>query len=456
MRNQDTRQAGVADMAAAREARARRQRGLLDQYRVPLVSYTLNIPGPVKNSPLIAEGFDHGAALLENCLRQAGVRVLARQLTRAFTGDELLLACREDPLTLKKWMCGLDGADEFGRLMDLDVLDAAGRKISRGALGFPPRHCLLCGNDAALCAPARAHRAEDLFRRAEEIIRGALRLARARHIGRLAQKSLVTEALVTPKPGLVDQANNGAHQDMDLPLLLHSACALGGYFEGAALTGMRLAGGAAGLVMEALRPLGLQAEADMYEATGGVNTHKGAIYALGILCAAAGRLTEQRLALSPQALFRTAGLIAAREALHLPALAASSNLTSGLRLYAASGVTGARGEAAAGFPGACAALPRLRRYLAEGRSMNDALAFTLIHLMAGAQDTSLMKRAGPVRYQEVLGRVRSLLAAPALSLDDIRRLDQQFISENLSPGGSADLLAAVCLAHWLDEVPFPA
>ncbi len=453
MQDKAPKQADVKDMMAAREARAMRQQTMLMARPLPLVSFTLNIPGPVKNSPLIADAFDFGITLIENRLRQNRIQVVETQLIRAFTGDHLLMSCQADPLALKCLMCQLDEENAFGRLMDIDVLDTQGFKIPREAVGFPPRPCLMCGEPVSVCAPSRIHRAEDLFFRAMEIITLTLRTASARLIAGLAQQSLLTEALVTPKPGLVDQANTGAHQDMDLSTFISSACALRAYFEDAALLGMRQAGADPASIMPALRALGLCAEARMYEATGGVNTHKGAIYALGILSAAAGRILAQRSVLSADTLFDTAALIARDEVKHLPALAAKDASTTGLRLYASQGITGARGEAMAGFPAVRhTALPQLRRYLAAGHSMNDALAFTLIHLIPIAQDTNLMKRAGSARFMRLQQEIRALISQGPLSISTIQALDQQFIAENLSPGGSADLLAAAYFGHGLEHV----
>ena len=444
----------LAQIMRAREERALSQQALLLRHALPLVSFSLNMPGPIKNSPLIEEGFNLALSCVENALKVHGIPVREKLISRAFTGDWALLACETDAFLLKRLMSGLEEADAFGRLLDLDVLDAGGSKIPRESLGFAPRPCLLCDKPAHLCAPSRAHSAKALYERARGIIQEAVFGANARAIGRLAQKSLLYEALVTPKPGLVDRDNSGAHQDMDIFTLMDSAAALGGYFEGAALTGMGMADAEAPLTMGTLRPLGLSAETIMFEATGGVNTHKGAIYALGIFCAAAGRLKALHVPLQAEAVLDTAGLIARDETAGIAALSQSENLTNGLRQYAASGATGARGEAAKGFPSLRqVALPQLRRYLAEGQSLNDALAYTLIHLIPAVQDTNLMKRAGPEGYPRVQNQIRALLADGPLTLESIRRLDQQFIALNLSPGGSADLLSAACLVHWLEEIP---
>ncbi|MDD4080214.1 MAG: citrate lyase holo-[acyl-carrier protein] synthase [Eubacteriales bacterium] len=452
MRYEAPRQASVQDMTQARDARAERQLAMLARHSCPLVSFTLNIPGPVKNGPLIREGFNHALSMAEHALEKNGIEALERLVTRAFTGDEYLCALKADPLMLKRLMCVLEEADAFGRLLDLDVLDQDGRKISREAAGFPPRACLLCGRPASLCAPARAHGMERLFERTQEILADTLMASSARRIGQLAQKSLIYEALATPKPGLVDRDNSGAHRDMDLSTLIDSAAALGGYFEEAARTGIRMAGDDPSAAMEALRPLGIEAESAMLLATGGVNTHKGALYALGILCAAAGRVWRQGLELTFDALFNTAARVAQKEASRLPSLVAAGGDTNGIKQYAATGTTGARGEAAAGFPSVrLVALPRLRQYLREGLSLNDALAFTLIHLIPQVRDTNLMKRAGPVLYGETQKQIKELLARGPLTISAIQALDRRFTAHNLSPGGCADLLAAACFVHWLEE-----
>ena len=110
-------------------------------------------------------------------------------------------------------------------------------------------------------------------------------------MARTALKSLLYEVSVTPKPGLVDRDNPGAHGDMDYYSFIDSAAALAPYFSRCAALG-RDSLCEPGEVLTRLRPLGLEAEEAMKQATGGANTHKGLIFSLGILCAAAGRLGD--------------------------------------------------------------------------------------------------------------------------------------------------------------------
>lgn len=449
MQENTARPVTVKDMMLAREARVMRQQALLHKWRMPLLSFCFNIPGPIKSNPLIRRGFALALDRVEYCLARHNISILQKEVLSAHTGEEALLVCQADALQLKGLLCPLEAANELGKLMDLDVIDTEGLKISRSALGFPPRGCLLCDQPAQVCAPARSHPVEALYQKTQRILHQALQRDQAQAIGQLAQQCLILEALVTPKPGLVDQANTGAHQDMSLDSLIDSAFSLGPFLEEAALTGMRMADQPPAHTMAALRPLGLAAEKVMFQATDGVNTHKGALYALGILSAAAGRLAAQDKPFTPDNLFDTAALMAAEEARHLPQLAEGDTVTNGIRQYQRAGVTGARGEAAAGYPSVrFTALPQLKQYLAEGHSLNDALAFTLLHLMAVTQDTNLMKRAGQDHYQEILKQIK---AAPP-TLDALRNLDQQFIRQNLSPGGSADLLAVTCFSFWLERV----
>ncbi|KAB0630793.1 triphosphoribosyl-dephospho-CoA synthase MdcB, partial [Burkholderia stagnalis] len=107
--------------------------------------------------------------------------------------------------------------------------------------------------------------------------------SRAERIGALAERSLLLEIGTYPKPGLVSQVDTGSHADMDASTFARSAAVLAPYFAELADAGARDA------EMAALRKIGLRAEHAMLAATGGVNTHRGAIFGLGLLCAAAGR-----------------------------------------------------------------------------------------------------------------------------------------------------------------------
>ena len=108
--------------------------------------------------------------------------------------------------------------------------------------------------------------------------------SKAAVIGKMAADALRAEAAATPKPGLVDMENSGAHRDMDYPLFLTSCSALEPYFAECAEIGSRAPEDDSRQALQSLREAGLEAEKAMFSATGGVNTHKGLIFSMGILC----------------------------------------------------------------------------------------------------------------------------------------------------------------------------
>ena len=277
-----------------------------------------------------------------------------------------------------------------------------------------------------------------------------------RKIAQCAQKALLYEVSVTPKPGLVDRADNGAHRDMDFFTFLDSAAVLTPYFEECAAAGLEAAecGGKEAdhaALLARLRGPGKEAEREMLRATGGVNTHKGAIFLLGLLTAAVGyclgRATE---AISADRILRTAGRIAEPSLADFADSAAASVKGSegaaesaGLKAYRTDGSTGVRGEAAAGFPSVKhAALPVLKKALADGKNVNDAGVEALLKLILAVDDTTLLKRCGSrAAMEEERTLLRELLAIypPA---ETARHLNDRWSEKGYSAGGCADLLGA--------------
>ncbi len=281
-------------------------------------------------------------------------------------------------------------------------------------------------------------------------------LAEGRRVGTLAVAALAREVCLTPKPGLVDRRNTGAHHDMDLATFRASIRAIGPFFPrffacgGAA---PRLPGPA---FLPLLRAEGRACEAAMFAATGGVNTHKGAIFALGLLAAAAGRLSGRAAPATVAALCaETAGLTAHLVAAELRRPLAAR--TAGERLFQRFGLTGARGEAASGFaPARRPALPPFRRARACGHPAALALHAALLELLAENADTNLVSRGGLEGLAFVQTEARRLRAAGGIALPDylarLARLDDALNTRNLSPGGSADLLSVTWfLSHFPEE-----
>lgn len=428
----------LQDILDAREVRVRRQEALLSKYEGVLICFTMNIAGPVKHSPLIEAGFRLGQKQLKRCFVPG-----YEEEHLAPTGCEYYCTVTGDPEAVKRQTAQIEDSAPVGRLFDMDVLTAYG-KISREQVGLGPRKCLLCDGDARICGRSRAHSVQALQAETTRLLRQAV----SAHIGALAAESLRSEVYTTPKPGLVDQNNCGSHRDMDLALFVASANALESYFASCARIGMETADGSPAEAFARLRTEGLAAEQTMYRVTGGVNTHKGAIFTMGLLCGAAGRmLSRQPEALLSEVKSMAEGLTA-RDLAGVTALDAA---TAGQRLYAQHGITGVRGQAEQGFPAILqVGLPVLEHGLQQGLSLNDAGCAALLHILAATDDTNMASRSDVATARAVSAELGALLAqTPYPSQEMLLALDRAFIERNLSPGGSADLLAATYFLHSL-------
>ena len=437
----------LTEILDAREKRAQKQKALLKQYNKPLICFTMNIPGPIKWSRDIAIGFFLGNRMLKDALPSRRVLHFSVDITAA--GGESYYVVDMPVKKLKKLAADIEDSHISCRLFDMDVLDIDGRKLTRQEdLQMEGRTCLLCENDAAICGRSRAHSLEELTDRTGFLLFVAARELFAEYIGAQAYLSLQKEVQATPKPGLVDRANRGAHKDMDMRHFFVSANALRPYFVAFAATGYLTRDAAPEETFEKIRPIGIDAEKEMLSATGGVNTHKGAIFSLGLLCAAAGRLSPENWqadALLKECAAMTKGLVQ-RDFSQL-----ETATTFGEQLYLQHGITGVRGQAEAGFPAVLeVGLPIFQKARAKGRSENDALCITLLHLIAATDDTNLIHRSDLQTQQQIRQEISDLLKEyPLPDMADIQALDAEFIKKNLSPGGSADLLALTCLLHTL-------
>ncbi|SFC60727.1 triphosphoribosyl-dephospho-CoA synthase CitG [Pragia fontium] len=260
----------------------------------------------------------------------------------------------------------------------------------------------------------------------------------------LANSAMLNEVNLTPKPGLVDMRNSGAHKDMDLTDFYRSAEAIRVWIPYFIEYGMSSHMQASSEILCGLRPLGLACEASMFKATSGVNTHKGTIFSLGLLATAMGRLvanqrgvTQQNLCYEVEAMSR--GLVKRELEQNNQAL------TAGQRLYQQYGLTGARGEAESGFHLVqSVSLPIYQRLIAQGVDPQRALLQALLSLMAVNGDTNVASRGGPEGLAWLQNMSRQFLDLGGVMQSDyisqLKQFDRLCIERNLSPGGSADLL----------------
>lgn len=441
-------EADVLDMASRRENRVLDQLALLDKNPdCCVVSFTMNVAGPVKSAPMLDRAFFTGAARIMDALAAEGMPARLEKLELPITGAESLFTVRADAEAVKRVLVSIEETHPLGRLYDMDVIAGSGRKVGRST----PRKCLICDEAAAVCARSRRHSVAELQRRTAEIIKGHI----ARSAAELAHKALIEEVGVTPKPGLVDRNNCGANPDMDIAMFEHSASALAPYFYEiahavleedtnccpfAVLPPVRIPD-----IAKKLREIGVRAEKAMLEATGGVNTHRGAIWSVGLLTAAYAYLAAEGIregygSLEDALLSEAAELARALG----DGTEASSKGSLARRKY---GVTGPVEQAMEGFPAARLALSAKREYEKRNAGAGtDPWAFGLLAVMAELTDNNALRRGGEegaafvrARAGELLEKGRTLPSA-ALT-DELLAFDRELTERNISCGGAADMLA---------------
>lgn len=433
------------DILAARDARVARQQAMLAQGGV-LLSLTLVAPGAVKRSPLLDAIFAAALDAIRPLVDDARARIEAVD----DSGHHALYLLDGEARDWKTRMLALENRAPLSRLWDIDIIDRDGVAVSRRDLGLPPRRCLLCDADAKTCARERRHSIAALQ---ADIARRYRLHQQAQSIADTMRQALITEATLTPKAGLVDAVHNGGHHDMNLALFLRSADAIAPYLGDCAATGMTFAGHPASpALLAAIRPIGLAAEAAMRAATGGVNTHKGAIFAFGLTAAALGkRLAEQHAATLADVQADVRALCAEI----LAELRQGDCDSAGKRGYARHGISGARGEAASGFATVTKhALPVYQQELAADGNERRALLAALVALYAANDDSTTLARVGLDGLRAHQHWARTLLADRATLADEARLSDaiaayaRNCAAKRLSAGGSADLLA---LTAWLGQ-----
>lgn len=388
--------------------------------------------------------------MLERQFLRCGIKPLKIDLSKAVTGPEAFYVLDAEPLTIKKLTTLVEDASPLGRLFDMDVLRPDGKKVDREELHLEGRKCLICGGPAKVCSSRRVHPVAELQARTTAILTETMDTLDAATAARQAVRALLYEVTTTPKPGLVDRRNSGSHTDMDSFTFMSSAASLYPYFEACTRAGRKTADGPAPETFAALRPLGCEAEGEMLAATHGVNTHKGAIFSIGIVCAGAGPPGPCRLGRPGP---RAGGSLDhdgradgkrlcgghGRECRYRRAEALCA-----VRHYRGAGAGGSRFAAVLEF-----GLPALEKGLAAGYSLNQSGCGALLAIIANSTDTNLIARSDRATQLAVVEELKALLArTPYPDEAALRALDDRFIAANLSPGGSADLLALCYLLHF--------
>ena len=280
----------------------------------------------------------------------------------------------------------------------------------------------------------------------------------ANWLTQLAQRALLYEVSAWPKPGLVDPVEHGAHLDMDIFTFINSSISLRNYLHQAALLGIMSRSTNLSLIFEELREYGKKAEKTMFVATNSVNTHKGAVFSLGVFVAATAYSLQHLKRFDANDIKNVI-----RKMLKnlinddLKHLSSKKFLTAGEKQYLKYGLSGIRGEAHAGYPTVFKyGLPTL---LTSNYDWNSRILITFLELALHIEDSTLIKRAGDPAIQGWKNKeIQECLRLGGINTkagqQKLTKIEEKFTQQNLSLGGTADLLiVTIFLALVKEGVP---
>ena len=413
----------LEDMMSEREWRSEKSRNLVLQNKGTVICMTMNLIGEYKKLPLSTAAFKVFCKLINKTLNCSSFEMYSKP-----TGDVAFFITETSPEYTKAICEKIEDYASIGRLFDIDVFNYDGSKLSR----TDKRKCLICNNDAAECSRSRKHGVCEVRNKILNILSDYY----AQFISDFAKQALIDEVNTTPKPGLVDRNNSGANSDMNYDMFINSSEAIAPFFGKLFSIGAECTDISDKSFIESVKNIGLDAEKAMYLTTNNVNTHKGAIYSLGLISVGIG------YALSGGGDLQSAIDAAADIALILSQNITDTN-THGIEVCKKYKVTGARGEAIGGFKTILYAFNRIKYYMDDRMlDTNNAYPLVLCDIMAVMTDTNVLHRGG----QDALEFMRR--EAGEISqmrenqrIDDLKDLDEDFIKKNISPGGCADALA---------------
>lgn len=274
------------------------------------------------------------------------------------------------------------------------------------------------------------------------------------YIAELATRAVLYEVTTSPKPGLVDRFNNGAHHDMDFFTFMASSSAISkGFYEIAEFAEMFL--GTPEQLFNEIRSIGIKMELNMFDATNDINTHKGIIFSLGVLTAATVKVNQYNEPnvedIIDYVKQMTFGLTNELKAID------KNKLTNGEMTFNRYGSLGIRGEVEKGFPTVINfGLDALKNSYYTLDCKNDLFIQVIFSLMSACEDSTIISRHNPETLYEVQVIAKNFLESGGMLQENayeiLNELDQEFINRHISPGGSADLLAVTIFLGLIENI----
>ncbi len=412
----------------AREARMKYIRLLIEKHNKLIVVIKSNICGNDKN-PCYSK-------FLKNYFYIKVSKVLdvcSFEYVKSDDGDYyILVISNKDVLNVKSLLVGLENSN-LGRLIDLDLYSNKQKSVSRSDLNLESRKCIVCNNDISICSRMKFH----LVSEVNECFKNILVQELVNIVVDLSFKAMIDEVGCHPKFGLVTKYSNGKHLDMDYNTFVTSANAIKPYLYEYAKEGVHIDN----FTFEKLRSIGKRAERAMFNATDGVNTHKGIIFILGFLLPAIVSKVLNGNDIVSTIKYLSKDIYNDFED--------CLETTFGINAYKKYNITGIRGEVKNGL---IHSFDIFNKY--KDCEVNNLLILKiLLSSMSVLDDTVILHRAS-IDYLEYTKDLASKLLR--LSDEELTASSNiytnKFIQDNVSPGGSADVTVTVLILIYFYKI----
>lgn len=426
-----------------REKRVELQNSLLKKFKAPLLTVRANYPGENKWESIPIEITDIVAKEMVLLFED---KIIHSEVLENLEGKIYLFFIDIPAFEIKKNTIYFEENHILGRCVDLDVYDVDGRGLSRSDFNLPKRKCLICDDLAFICGRSMKHSHQEIKDKIASKYIAYQKYLKERErvtaiLSDLTLEGMIYEVSSFPGFGLVTPLTQGSHKDMDFFTFLHSSFVLKKGFKKMAET--MFSSLPLDIAFKKIREIGKTTEEEMFKATSGVNTHKGMIFLMGIAVGATARvLYEKREFKDIQNIIceMTRDILKDFENIDV-----SKKLTHGEKLYLENGFTGIRGEIKNGldiiFNGS---LEVFSSAFEKTKNINLSAFHTLIYLMGRVMDSTIVYRHDFSTLEQIKKEMSDIFYNGGAFNKDreyFEKLEKEYISKNISPGGSADLLA---------------
>ncbi|MBK5201847.1 MAG: citrate lyase holo-[acyl-carrier protein] synthase [Spirochaetaceae bacterium] len=446
-----------------RDKRVLHQKELCDIYHLPLISFTLNIAGNIKKNKLFDILFNLGCKEIELALISNQIKL--KEILLQDSGNTAFYVYNLSAEFIKRAMIEIEDFNDLSRLFDIDVIDnETYTPLSRTQFGNPPRSCLICRDVPYLiCRRNNTHSFGEIIHKTKEISNKSF----SRILSNIARFSLECELSTSPKPGLVDRLNNGSHTDMNYPLFLKSIESITPFLELEYMVCFDNLN--KNELFKKMKSIGLEGERTMLESTNGINTHKGAFFSLSTIgCAISYSISnEDNISIDNIKQF-------SKEFGEWARLNNDTNISHGDNIRKNIGNYGIYDETISGYLSVFSKCYKYLSLFREDKQLNvfftklisnyefdenifnekiEPLSLRIMcTLLSSAKDSNIIYRGGLkalLAINNKFSEIDSYNYCDKELKEILINEDIDFVKNNLSPGGVADLLTLVIFTMTL-------